>query len=150
MCSWNTLGQAGLHPTDIFQLPGNCGGDPLYQGTSGAQEEIRNRIAKCGGQTRQEFAFSICGEPAGLGTPRQAVSGNWGHRETLPGFFLPIPQAEDPMTWAAPTHGTGDLWQWLLDGWVGLGFDLWSKPVFPRWSDTTAGITATGKESGNH
>lgn len=38
------------------------------------------------------------------------------------------------MTWAAPVRGTGDSWQWLLDSWVGLGFDLWSKPIFPRWS----------------
>lgn len=143
MCSWNSLGQAGSRPTDIFQLPGSRVGHPLCQGSSGAQEKIRNRTAKCGGQTRQEFAFSICREPAGLDTPRQAVSGDWGHKETLPGFFLPIPQAEDPMTWAAPTCGTGDLWQWLLGGWVGLGFNLRSKPVFPRWSDITAGITAT-------
>lgn len=71
----------------------------------------------------------------GTGRPFQASS-------------FPSHKQRDPMTWVAPTRGTGDSWQWLLDGWVGLGFDLWSKPGFPRWSDTTAGITAAGKKIG--
>lgn len=93
-------------------------GDPLCQGSSRAQAEIRNRTEKCGGQTRQEFAFSICREPVGLDTPRQTVSRGWGHRETLPGFFLPIPEVEDPMTWVAPTTWHRGLVA-VAAGWLG-------------------------------
>lgn len=145
MCSWKEhiqareLGQAGSCPTDIFQLPGSCVGDPLCQGSSGAQGEIRNRTAKCGGQTRQEFAFSTC-RP---GHPQTGSEWGFGAQGDSSRLLPSHPTNRGPVTWAAPTRGTGDSWQWLLDGWVGLGFDLRSKPVFPRWSDSTAGITAS-------
>lgn len=127
------LARQVLAPLTSSSCQGAVWGIPFARAVAGHRQRTanRNRTAKCGGQTRQEFAFSTCREPAGLDTPRQAVSGDWGHRETLPGFFLPIPQAEDPVTWAAPTCGTGDSWQWLLDGWVGLALIFGANQFFP-------------------
>lgn len=58
------------------------------------RDEEQNTKMLWGNEAR--VCFSICKEPPGLGTPEQAASEDWGRRDNLPAFFLPIPQAEGP------------------------------------------------------
>lgn len=152
MCSWNSLGQAGSCPTDIFQLPGSRVGDPLCQGSCRAQAEDskQEQNSKMWWANKAGVCLQHLQGACRPGHPQ--IGSEWGlGAQGDSSRLLP----SHPTSRGPRDLGCTHMWHRGLvavaAGRLGrAGFDLRSKPVFPRWSDSTAGITATGKESGNH
>lgn len=125
-----------LAPETSSSGKGDVQVDPLGKRSYGTQAEIRSKTPKCCGEARQESASAFARSlQAWALLNRQRVRTGDAGIIFQPSSF-PSRKRRAPVTWGAPTRGAGDArGSGLLDGWVGLGFDLQNKTVFPRSSD---------------